>query len=67
MPSPVAWSYRRVAAYTASGDSCNADKPLLWPLGQFTDLTGDCLNFDLHPDGKRFAVLKAPARDKPLR
>ena len=46
--------------YTASGDSFHADKPQLWSPGQFTDLGTSSYNFDLHPDGKRFAVLKAP-------
>ena len=48
-----------VATYTASGDSFHADKPQLWSPGQFTG-RGVSSNFDLHPDGKRFAVLKAP-------
>jgi serine/threonine-protein kinase len=49
-----------VADYTASGDTFRPDKPRLWSPGQFTELYGT-LNFDLHPDGQRFAVLKAPA------
>jgi Tol biopolymer transport system component len=48
-----------VATYTASDDSFHADKPQLWSPGQFTSF-GNNLNFDLYPDGKRFAVLKAP-------
>jgi len=51
-----------VAAYTASGDSFHADKPRLCSPGQFTDL-GVFPNFDVHPDGKRFAVLKAPGAE----
>ena len=47
-----------VATYTASGAAFLADKSRLWSPGQFTSLWSD-LNFDLHPDGKRFAVLKA--------
>lgn len=31
----------------------------LWSEGQFTNRRAD-QNFDLHPDGKRFAVLKTP-------
>ncbi len=46
--------------YTASGDSFRADKPQLWSPGQFTNVGAGSSNFDLHPDGKRFAVLKAP-------
>jgi len=47
-----------VAAYTAAGDSFRADKPQLWSPGQFTG------GFDLHPDGNRFAVLKAPGGEE---
>jgi eukaryotic-like serine/threonine-protein kinase len=49
--------------YTASNDSFRADKPQLWSPGQFTD-RGLSTNFDLHPDGKRFAVLKAPGTEQ---
>jgi serine/threonine-protein kinase len=49
-----------VASYKADGDSFRADKPQLWSEGQFTGLGADFRNFDLHPDGQRFAVLKAP-------
>jgi len=52
-----------VVNYTASGDSFHGDKPLLWSPAQFTD-RGNPLNFDLHPDGKRFAVLKAPGTEQ---
>jgi serine/threonine-protein kinase len=48
-----------VVSYTASGDSFRAEKPRLWSPGQFTDRSF-YENFSLHPDGKRFAVLKAP-------
>jgi len=37
-------------------------KPRPWSPGQFTDL-GVFPNFDVHPDGKRFAVLKAPGTE----
>ena len=50
--------------YTASGDSFHADKPQPWSPGQFTD-RGLNFNFDLHPDGKRFAVLKGPGAEAP--
>jgi len=53
-----------VATYTASGDSFRADKSELWSPGQFTDPGGGVNNFDLHPDGKRFAVLKAPGGEE---
>ena len=51
-----------VAVYTVSGDSFVAGKPQLWSPGQFLDLVnlGPFYNFDLHPDGKRFAVVKTP-------
>jgi len=49
--------------YTASGDSFRADKPQLWSPGQFTDRALN-YNFDLHPDGKRFAVLRAPGPEQ---
>jgi dipeptidyl aminopeptidase/acylaminoacyl peptidase len=49
-----------VVTYAASGDSFHADKPQLWSPGQFTERGIGNYNFDLHLDGKRFAVLKAP-------
>jgi len=49
-----------VATYTAAGDSFHADKSQLWSPGQFS-ARGPYSNFDVHPDSKRFAVLKAPA------
>jgi serine/threonine-protein kinase len=53
-----------VVTYTASGDSFHADKPQLWSPGQFTERGLGSYNFDLHPDGKRFAVLKAPGTEQ---
>ena len=47
-----------VVSYTSSGDSFHADKPRLWSPGQFT-VRSVYTNFSLHPDGNRFAVLKA--------
>jgi hypothetical protein len=47
-----------VATYTTSADFFHADKPRLWSPSQFTN-SFFVSNFDLHPDGKRFAVLKA--------
>ena len=46
----------------SSGDSFHADKPRLWSPGQFTN-RGNSVNFILHPDGKRFAVLKTGGAD----
>ena len=48
-----------VVPYIVSGESFSPGKPQLWSPGQFTERLGE-VNFDLHPDGKRFAVLKAP-------
>src|SRR6202521_5441409 len=53
-----------VVPYTASGDSFHADKPQLWSPGQFTDRGLGTSNFDVHPDGKRFAVLKTPGTEQ---
>jgi Tol biopolymer transport system component len=53
-----------VVTYAVSGDSFRADKPQLWSPGQFTDRGIDVYTFDLHPDGKRFAVLKTPGTDQ---
>jgi eukaryotic-like serine/threonine-protein kinase len=50
------------ANYTESGDSFRADKPRVWSPGQFANRQYT-RNFSLHPDGKRFAVLKAPGTD----
>jgi serine/threonine-protein kinase len=54
-------------AYKVQGDSFNHEKARLWSDGRFTDRGVRARNFDLHPDGQRFAVLKAPqsqAEDK---
>jgi len=53
-----------VATYTVSGDSFRAGKPQPWSPGQFTPPGGGIRGFDLHPDGKRFAVLKAPGTEE---
>jgi serine/threonine-protein kinase len=53
-----------VVTYTASGDFFRADKPQLWSPGQFTATAAANYNFDLHPDGKRFAVLKTPGTEQ---
>jgi hypothetical protein len=50
--------------FTASGDSFRADKPQLWSPGQFTDRGANNGNFDPHPDGRRFAVLKTPGTEQ---
>jgi hypothetical protein len=48
-----------VVSYTSSSDSFHADKPRLWSTGHFSS-RGASVTYALHPDGKRFAVLKAP-------
>jgi serine/threonine-protein kinase len=48
-----------VASYKIEGDTFRPDKPQLWSEGQFID-RGTDRNFDLHPDGQQFAVLKTP-------
>ena len=53
-----------VVTYTVTGDSFHGDKPQLWSPGQFTDSGVGTSAFDLHPDGKRFAVLKAPGTEQ---
>jgi len=45
--------------YSASGESIQASKPVLWSDAPFTN-RGTAINYALHSDGKRFAVLKAP-------
>jgi len=50
--------------FTASSDSFRADKPQLWSPGQFTDRGANNGNFDPHPDGRRFAVLKTPGTEQ---
>jgi hypothetical protein len=54
-----------VAPYTASGDSFHVEKPQLWSPGQFTERGIGTYNFDPHPDGKRFVVLKTPGTEQP--
>ena len=46
-----------VASYAEQGGSFHADKPRLWCETRLPDLQG-FWTFDLHPDGRRFAVLK---------
>ena len=47
-----------VVSYQAEENSFHAEKPRLWSEGQFSSRSGT-QNFALHPDGKRFAVIKA--------
>jgi serine/threonine-protein kinase len=52
-----------VAAYTTLPDTFRADKPRLWSEEQLTARGPRDRNFDLHPDGQRFVVLKASPSD----
>ena len=48
-----------VAPYTVVGDSFRADKPQVWsPTGYISLYSAS--QYDLHPDGKRLAILAAP-------
>ena len=52
-----------VATYTATVDAFQAEKARPWSSAQFSSAAlGDATSFDLHPDGKRFAVLMPPGR-----
>src|SRR5262245_41160894 len=44
--------------FTVEGDSFRAEKPRLWSEGRFFE-RGPNRNFDLHPDGERFALMPA--------
>jgi serine/threonine-protein kinase len=55
-----------VATYSAAGEAFRVDKPLLWAPAELTDL-GTNRNFALHPDGKRFAVLKSSESQSEVR
>jgi hypothetical protein len=48
-----------VAPYKAKGDSFLADQPRVWSEKRLLE-AGSFQNFDLAPDGKRFAALLAP-------
>jgi serine/threonine-protein kinase len=49
------------ASYIASTDAFRADKPKPWSSAQIAGRMS-VRSFDLHPDGKRFAVLLPPGR-----
>jgi Tol biopolymer transport system component len=57
-----------VASYTADGESFRADKARPWSPGLVMAHAGD-RPYDLHPDGRRFVIIKPPeqtaqSRDK---
>jgi hypothetical protein len=47
-----------VAAFLVEGDTFRAEKPHQWSSAVMSP-RGPFRNFDLHPDGQRFAVMKA--------
>jgi Tol biopolymer transport system component/predicted Ser/Thr protein kinase len=56
--STLSFDQIMVTTYTAADGTFRAGKPRLWSPGQFTNIRNG-ISFALHPDGKRFAVLKA--------
>jgi len=48
-----------VSAYAAEGDSFRAENPRQWSSGRVQRRGQISRTFDVHPDGQRFAVLKA--------
>ena len=50
-----------VAPYTVVGDSFQADKPHEWSPTRFVGM-GISSPFDLHPDGKRLAMVAEKAQ-----
>jgi eukaryotic-like serine/threonine-protein kinase len=52
-----------VATYRTEGDTFHADKPSRWSATRI-QTRGPFRNFDLHPDGDRFAVLTAVAEER---
>ena len=55
-----------VVGYEAGKDGFRADGPRLWSQATFSDRGGQARNFDLHPDGRRFAVLKTSEAQRPI-
>ena len=53
-----------VTGYTVANDSFAAGKPRLWSETRLFDI-GLAQNFDLAPDGQRFAVMMAPEGSEP--
>ncbi len=49
-----------VAPYAVEGDAFRVEKPRPWSTAAIAS-RGPFRNFDLHPDGQRFAVMKPPA------
>ena len=47
-----------VVGYAAGKDGFRADGPRLWSQACLAIAGGQARNFDVHPDGRRFAVLK---------
>ena len=57
-----------VSTYAVEGETFRHDQARLWSEGRFIRVPAYSGNFDLHPDGNRFAVLRlaggAVERDK---
>jgi len=51
-----------VVSYAVEGAAFRADKPRLWSEGRFRRF-GISRPFDLHPDGRRFALAPATPTD----
>jgi hypothetical protein len=49
-----------VATYVVEGSSFRAERPREWSPERVMPLPTSVRSFDLHPDGKRLAVLRAP-------
>jgi serine/threonine-protein kinase len=56
---PVGQGKIMVAPYTVIGESFRADTPQLWSSTNFQGASATNTAYDLHPDGKRLAVLAA--------
>ena len=52
-----------VVSYTAKGATFTADRPRLWSDHRFANFVTS-KNYDLAPDGKRFAVLEVPESEQ---
>ena len=54
------------ASYTVDGESFRSEKPRPWSEARFIARPGPvgmARSFDLHPDGERIALAKAPDRE----
>jgi serine/threonine-protein kinase len=51
------------ARYSATSDTFAADAPRVWSPTKYQTLPGNNLPYDLHPDGKRLALLASKGQD----